>query len=135
MQIVFTKEVINCRTGILIIRGRESPSWPAFGVTLGVWLDNADVNEFGQAFQMADEIYTMGEGTKEADIEVVAAFLGGEFLARDDAMPAVSSCGLVDWGLGCHGRWDFNTIEQLGANFDVGNFGVLSCSGVVVSIR
>ena len=45
---------------------------------------------------MTDKIYAMGKGTKEADIKVVTAFLGGELLTRDDAMPAVSSCGVVD---------------------------------------
>jgi hypothetical protein len=96
VQIVFAKQVIDCRTRVLIVGGWEAPSWPAFGVTLGVWLDNADIDKVFQAFQMTHEIRAVGEWAKQADIEVIPAFLGGELLTRDDAMPAVSRCGLVD---------------------------------------
>jgi hypothetical protein len=47
MQKIFSKEVIDCRAGVLIIGTGETPSWPAFLVTLGVWLYNTDIDEFG----------------------------------------------------------------------------------------
>lgn len=59
---------------------------------------------------MSDEIGAVCKGTEEADVEVVAAFFGGELRARDDAMPAVGCGGFVDFtGLGGHyglGRGD-----------------------------
>lgn len=47
MQIILSEKVIDCRAGVLIIGFRETPSWPAFLVTLGVWLYNTDIDELG----------------------------------------------------------------------------------------
>lgn len=98
VQILFTEQVIHCCAGVLIARGWKTPSWPAGLVTLGVWFDDADANEIGQALEVKDKVYTMREGTKKTDVEVVTAFLSRKFVARDDAMPTVSGCELMNEG-------------------------------------
>lgn len=98
VQIIFTEQVIHCCAGVLIVRGWKTPSWPAGLVTLGVWFDDADANEIGQALEVTDKVNTMREGAKKADVEVVTAFLSGKFVARDDAMPTVSGCEVMDEG-------------------------------------
>jgi hypothetical protein len=52
---------------------------------------------------MTNKVGSMGEWTKESDVEVIAAFFGGEVIAWDDAMPSICGCGVVSWiYLGSH---------------------------------
>lgn len=77
MQVVFTEEMIYRRTWVLVVGVWEAPSWPPFCVTLGIGLHDADVDELRETLEMTNEVGPMCKWTKESDVEVIAAFFGG----------------------------------------------------------